>query len=209
MRLRKYEIHITADSVDARWNNSNRPIWMRLLGGGAVALWGALLAYGALLRPDRNGYSGWWRLMHDRFTSQFLIDAVIPLGFGFVVWLLFAALGVRSFFTSGQMLHCDRSQLTVAKIPWVNFNGKWRPRTVPIAAVSQLELAIWPSKTRETYYLILFRADGKRQKVLAGIEAPEGYRILKGLKTLGADVRHDPDMQTLVREAIRDRRAEL
>ena len=63
-------------------------------GSAAVTLWGALFAYGGLLRPDRNGYSGWWRLMHDRFTSQFLIDAVIPLGFAFAVWLLFAALGI-------------------------------------------------------------------------------------------------------------------
>ncbi len=209
MRLRKYEIHIKVDSVDARWDNSNRPIWLRLLGSAAVTLWGALFAYGGLLRPDRNGYSGWWRLMHDRFTSQFLIDAVIPLGFAFAVWLLFAALGIRSFFTSGQMLHCDRSQLTVAKIPWTNFNGKWRSRTFPITAISQLELAVWPTRSRETYYLIRFLVKGKKQKVMAGIDALEGYRILKGLEALGVDVRHDPDMQSLVRETIRDRRAEL
>jgi hypothetical protein len=209
MRLRKYEIRISADAVDARWDNSDRSIWLRLLVGAAVTLWGAVLAYMRLIRPDRNGYSGWWRLMHDHFTSRFLVDVAIPDGMILGMWLFFAALGIRSFFTSGQMLHCDRSHLTISKIPWLNFNGQWRSRTFPIAAISQLEFAIWPTRARETYYLIRFWVKGKRQKILAGIEALEAHRILKGLKSLGVDVRHDPERQSLVRESIRDRRAEF
>jgi hypothetical protein len=209
MALRNYEIRIKTDSVDARWDNSSRPIWLRLLGSAAVALGGALLAYVGLIRPDRNGYSNLWRLMHDHFTSRFLIDAVIPGCYIFLVWLLFAALAIRSFFTSGQMLHCDRSQLTVAKIPWINFNGQWRSRTFPVAEISQMELAIWPTRNRETLYLIRFRACGMEEKILQGINASEGYRILKGVKALGVDVLHGSDARWLAREEIRDRRAEL
>ena len=209
MRMRKYEIHIKADAVDARWDDSDRSLWTRLLFIAVLTAWGALLAYGGLIRPDRNGYSGWWRLMHDHFTSRFVIDAVIPMGFTFAVWLLFAALGVRNFFTSGQMMHCDRSQLTVAKIPWINFNGQWTSQTFPIATVSQMELAIWPTKTRETYYLFRFRVDGKKQKALAGIAAQQGYRLLKSLRALGIDVHHASDAKWMAREELRDQRAEL
>jgi len=209
MRLRKYQIRITAEAVDARWDDSDRSIWLRLWFGAAVALWGAVLAYIGLIKPDRNGYSVWWRLVHDHLTSRFLTNVVIPDGMAFVVWSFFAAMGIRSFFASGQMLHCDRSQLKISKIPWLNFAGQWRSRTFPVAAISEADLAIWPTRTRETSYLICFRVNEKRQKILAGITAIEAHRILKGLKALGVDIRRDPDRSLSVRESIRDRRAEL
>ena len=53
------------------------------------------------------------------------------------------------------------------------------------------------------------RANGKKEKIMRGMEAPEGYRILKGLKALGVDVRDVSDARYLAREAIRDRRADL
>jgi hypothetical protein len=73
-----------------------------------------------------------------------------------------------------------------------------------------VELAIMPyGRRRDSLYLIHFRANGKKEKILRGLEAPEGYRILKGLRALGVDILHDGDARWLAREAIRDRRAEL
>jgi len=208
MRLRKYEVHIKADSVDAKWDNSDRSMWSRLLGIVAVVVSGALLAYRLLLRPDRNGYSNWWRLMHDHFTSRFVNDAVIPICFAFAVWLLFATVGIRNCFTSGQRLHCDRSDLTFAQIPWISFNGKWITRSFPVAVISQMELAVSPDD-RANSFLIRFQVCGMEEKILQGINASDGYRILKGLKVLGVDVHYDPGVRWLAREAIRDQRAEL
>lgn len=208
MRLRKYEIHIGADAVDAKWDNSDRPMRSRLLGVVASAVSGALLTYLLLLRPDRNGYSNWWRLTHDHFTSRFVSDAVIPICFAFAVWLLCAAVGIRSYFTSGQLLHCDRSELTFAQIPWISFNGRWLSRTFSVAVISQMELAVCPDD-RANSFMIRFLTCGMEEKILQGISASDGYRILKGLKILGVDVHLDPGVRWLAQEAIRDQRAEL
>ncbi len=203
---RKYEVHITADAVDTKWDDASRPLWFRVSYVVAVATVGGLLAYFGLLRPDQNGYSALWRLMHDHL---FRVDAGFPFALVFLMWLFFAAMGVRSIFTSGQMLHCDRSELTISKIPWLNFKGEWQSRAFIPAEVSQLELAIWPTRSRETYDFVRFRADDETHKILEGITAPAGYRVLKGLKSLGFDAKDISDVRYLAKEAIRDQRAEL
>lgn len=206
---KKYSIRITADSVDAEWDDINRPIRIRVLGIAAVTCAELVIVYFTFLRPDRNGYSTWFRLMHEHWASGYHRDAGIPIGYAFLLSLIFALLVTRAFFPTGERLRCDRTQLTVEEIPWFNLVGKWSAKSFPIEAISDVTLGIWPTKGRETLYLVSFQAYGKTRKILRGISAPAGYRVLKGLKALGVDALEISDARYFAKEAIRDQRAEL
>jgi hypothetical protein len=207
--MRNYEVHVRADSVDAKWDNSDRPLWFRVLGCAALIGAEALVVYYWLIRPDRNGYSTWWRLVHEPLVFAFLRETAIPAVLGLAVWSFLALYGIRSLLPCGEKLHCDHSELSVAKIPWFSLWGQWSSRTFPVSEVSRAELADWPADRRNIVYLIRFWVCGFEEKALRGIQASEGYRVLKGLKAMGVGVRLDPDTRWLVQQDIRDRRAEF
>ena len=131
------------------------------------------------------------------------IDAVLVLAL--VVFILLV--GIRYFLPFGERLHCDRSALTWSKIPWVSLGDRWVTQSIPVNGIILASYGI--AYKSKGIYGILLDTEGKPWKLFWGIETPEANRILLGLKELGVNVHHDPEMRESIRETLRDRRAEL
>jgi hypothetical protein len=207
MATRHFHIKITPDAVDVSTSESahasRRPgvnVAMMVAGVGFF-LW-------QTFRTDRYGYTLWRCLeRYPRHSWEFR-DALFGMVVMALVTGLFFILGLRGLFPSGETVHCDRSTLTVSKIPFVSFRGKWRTRTFELLYVCSLRYTVLQSGRGESTYGIRFLCGGK-QTMLAGLTAPQAYRILGALKILGADVPEHREMRYVVREALRDRREQL
>ncbi|HEY2460836.1 MAG TPA: hypothetical protein VGI16_08510 [Candidatus Acidoferrum sp.] len=169
------------------------------------------MTYYVVFRPHDgfHGYSWWWTIGHDHAVSEYFIGTVLGalIYFGGLGCALL--LGVRSLFPSGEKLHCDRSQLTVSKIPWISFRGRWTTHVFSLAQVSEMKYGLIRRGTARdpSIYGILFLVDGNRRKILRRIGAPEAARLLRGIKKLGLDVPHDPDILPRMQMALEDRRS--
>jgi hypothetical protein len=210
MYSRKYKVKIGADYVDAKWDSSYRSIPVRVFGSIAMAVLAAAWMYYAVFRPH-HGYAVWWTLTHERASSRYFIETAVAILLNLILSGYILALGVRSLFPSGEKLRCDYSQLIVSKIPWVSFRGRWTTRVFSLAEISQMEYEVLRRGTARdpSVYGIRFLADGKVQKILSRIEAPEASHLLRGLERLGLDIRHDPDTLAKIQETLGDRRSRL
>jgi hypothetical protein len=61
----------------------------------------------------------------------------------------------------------------------------------------------------DSIYGIRFHTVASKDKMLAGVTAPQAYKIIGALKKLGAEAPHQHDMRYEVREALRDQREQL
>lgn len=213
MYSRKYDVKVSADSVDAKWERSHRSIFVRVFGSIATIALAAALMYFVAFLPlhPHDRYTMWYVLRHERVSSRYFIEAAIETLLICALWGFILAVGVRSLFPSGEKLHGDRSQLTVSKIPWANFRGRWMIRAFSRAEILQMEYGILRRGTAKSpsVYGIRFLAGGKVQKILSWIEAPEASHLLRGLERLGFNVRHDPDMLARIQMTLGDRRSRL
>ena len=210
MYSRKYDVKVRADSVDAKWDSSYRSIPLRVFGSIAMGVLAVTWMYLAVFRPH-DGYTAWWAFRHERVSSRYFIEAAIATLFHLIFSGFLLALGVRSLFPSGEKLHGDRSQLIVSKIPWVSFRGQWTTHAFSLAEISQMQYGVLRRGTARdpSVYGIRFLANGKVQKIIRRIEAPEASHLLRGLERLGFDVRHDPNMLARIQETLGDRRSRL
>jgi hypothetical protein len=122
-----------------------------------------------------------------------------PLLFGIILFagmLLWGAL--RSLFPSGQSLTCDRSTLTIGRIPRSSLRGLWRHESFPISAVKDLQFASVAFSGRTPVLGLRFKVEGKTKKTLAGLESPEAAKILDALAGLGVNSVRDPAMPMMV-----------
>jgi phosphoribosylformylglycinamidine (FGAM) synthase PurS component len=53
----------------------------------------------------------------------------------------------------------------------------------------------------------MFNVDGKKKKILYGLEAPEAEPILRALSHLGIDTVHDPGMPMIIEMALERRKS--
>lgn len=103
-------------------------------------------------------------------------------------------------------IHCTRDSLEVITL----LKGKVkRRRAFPHQAVKKIRFgAVSISRYSATCGLI-FEADGKKIKTLAGLESPEAQIILKELDSLGFDIVHDVGMPMMVEMALERRNSWL
>jgi len=184
MPARKCEIRVTADSVDVESGLFGTKLG-RFSFGTLLVAGSSWLAYPTLLRTGGSG---------DR----------VPLGISLVISIAFLLLGIRYFLPFGERLHCDRTRLTWSRVRW---GIRWITRSVPFSEVVGASYAI-VYESKSVHGLVLETYD-ENWKTFWGIEAPEANRILTGLKKLGVNVHHDPEMRHSIRETLRDRRAQL
>ena len=141
----------------------------------------------------------------------------MPKSYDVLTWILVATMlfyglafvwrGFRDMFPSGESLVCESGTLTIGHIPDHVINGRWEYQSFPTSSIKQLSFgAVHMSRYGMTPGLI-FMADGKKKKVLAGLEAPEADQVLKGLANLGVDTVHDPAMPMTVEMALERRKS--
>lgn len=207
MGTRKCEIRVTADSVDVDSDELFGTKTSRLCLGTLLVAGSGWIAYSAFFAPDRRGAWGWNELTRPRAGLAHphidLTGLVLYLSVSFI----FLALGFRYLLPFGERLHCDRSTLTWSRIPWISHRNRWVINSIPFTEVVGVSYAI-VYQSKSVHGIVLETYD-KNWKMFWGIEPPEANRILNGLKQLGVDVHHDPDMRLLIRESLRDRREQL
>ena len=202
-----FEIVITESSIDVRHDVSSESPRGRFYAGLFFLALMTLLLCGLIFLPGKHGRPNMW---HDFSTSPIdSEDFILPLS----LILLFATgsgyIATRyllAAYPSDEAIHCDRSTLTVSKVPWLDASNRtWRTRSYPLGEVSKLRFGIIASAKGSSIYGIRFVATGKDQKILPGIQAPEAAEILKALAILGADVVDDPKLPQKVEEALSKR----
>lgn len=199
-----FEIVISDEAVDVNLKPSASSPHAKRNGLVFILCTSLLVPAFLLFVPGKHG-SMW----HDITAAHTLSDAEVPLafvlaGFGFV-WLL----GLRwseAAWPSDERFHCDRSTLTLARVPLLDFkNRDWQSSSYPLGTVSKIRYAIYASAKGSSIYGLRFKIDGKRHKCLPGLEAPEAQKILCALQQLGADVGVGNDLQKKVDEALSNR----
>jgi hypothetical protein len=212
MRTSDYKIQVTADSVDVecdvplRSSRFPKPQPSPRSIGSAFVLFALVMLYHFCFGHGRD--PSIWRIVVDsRSGSVDFVSNLIPVFLPLALGVFLLAVGIRHFLPFCERLHCDRSTLTWSKIPWLSFGYRRVTRSIPVAEIVRASYAIVYKS--EGYYGIVLDTYDKSWKTFWGIESPEANRILRGLKQLGINVYHDPEMREDIRETLRDRRAEL
>jgi hypothetical protein len=204
-----FDIDITANSVDVRREDATSDsVGQRLLPMVFFTLI-AIFLFWAMMFGSKHGESSVWETLSSRASNSgdFQSAAVFAF-FAALICLFIFLIGIRMLFPLGNKLHCDRSTFTVSKIPWKNLHGKWTTSSYPLGEISLVKFGIVYGG-RATTNALRFNAAGKTQKLFTGIQAPEANKILIGLRDLGVDVPHDPDLKKKVDDTLRERSMSL
>lgn len=197
MPVSSYKVHAGADSLDVQWRG---PARSRVFGAFVIVI---ILAeiYFAMNRGP------WADLLRSHPGSPRSGSIVFESALLLLLLLFFLAIGVRHLLPFAETLHCDRSTLTWSRIPWISFGNRRITHSVPFSEVVGASYAI-VYRSKNIHGIVLETYD-ENWKIFWGIESPEANRILHGLKKLGVNVEHDPEMRASIRETMRDRRAQL
>ena len=200
-----FEISITKDSVDVRRDVS----FLIQRYGSYVGLAYIALAvagfYWVVLYSSHGQISIWEIIREGQAAGSDFVTTAACLALALPIFFM----GARTFFPSGELLHCDRSTFTVSRIPWFNLRGKWTTHSYPLPDISQLRFGMIIRSRGNNFDGLRFSAAGKEQKLFAGLEAPEAHKILRGLPALGVDVLIDPEMRYLDKFALEERAIKL
>jgi hypothetical protein len=186
VREYKYDICVSAESLDAEGSGPYRSSATRYASGSLFIASALYIGYGS------------WKDYSRHPVKELLCGLLV---------MVFFAWGMRSFLPFGERLHCDGSTLTWSKIPWISFGNRWVMRSIPVSEISGARYGLAYRRRGGDLYGILLEAGGQRWKLFAGIESPEANRILHGLRVLGANVQDNREMRYAIRETLRDRKA--
>lgn len=213
-----FNISITTDSVEVSRGDAERqkgdaepPQRGVVLASIVLASIAILIFYWLVLRSSHGDASAWKIVTTYPASDRDFGSSLAALLAGVAISGPIFLAGVRVLFPSGCALRCDRHTFTVSKIPWLNLRGKWVARSYRLSEVSELRFGEIYSAHRggsDTYGLHFLIA-GKKQRLFAGLEAPEAAKILEGFRNLGASVAEDPDMPSRVEETLRQRSMRL
>ena len=207
MRARKCEVRIKADSVDVDSDELFGTKTSRLCFGTLLVALSGWLAYSVFFAQDRTRARGWNEVTRPHAGLPHSHLDLTGLVICLTISIFFLILGIRYLLPFGERLHCDHSTLTWSRIPWISFGNRWITRTVPFTEVVGASYAI-VYQQKNVHGIVLETFD-ENWKMFWGIEPPEANRILNGLKKLGVNVHHDPEMRSQIRESLKDRRADL
>jgi hypothetical protein len=115
--------------------------------------------------------------------------------------------GFRQMFPLGESLECDNKTLTISRIPSYVLTGKWQSESFPIGSVKDVSFATLRMSRYGGTNGLAFFVNGKKKKVLYGLESPEATEILQGLTKLGVNTIHDPGMPMMVEMALERRKS--
>jgi hypothetical protein len=209
MKRGDLDIELTDEAVDVKLNASARSPNAKL-GGFLFIMCGILLMDAALLfMPGKPGHRSMWNNMVSAKSPSDWIAPVLILTAGTIslAWLGFR--WARAAWPSDEHFHCDRTALTLARIPYLDFKSRnWNKTSFALADVSRIRFDAYASAKGGTIYGLRFCVQQTGHKALPGLEAPEAQKILLALQRLGADVIIDKTLQKRVDEAVANRYGE-
>jgi hypothetical protein len=155
-----------------------------------------LVLSGLLFLPGRQGSASMWDgISSSPVGSQgFIVPTVLLLS---APVLMFLGLWRYIVFTwpSDETFQCDRSTVSLSRVPWLDFGNKDREtRSYPLAEIRNVRYQALASVRGTAIYGLRFNTGDETQRVLPGLKPHEADRILKALKALGADVPDDPKL---------------
>jgi hypothetical protein len=116
--------------------------------------------------------------------------------------LIFVLALLRLFCVCTRNLHCTSERLEVIEIQ----RGKVRrTKMFTRSEVGRISFGTISYNRYSVSMGLIFTAAGVKQKILADLECPEAYTILKHLDRLGYDVEHDVGMPMMVEMALERR----
>jgi hypothetical protein len=127
--------------------------------------------------------------------------AAIILFAGTLLWTAF-----RNLFPAGESMTCDRSALTIGRIPGTSLRGRMSYEIIPISTIKEVQFDSVAIGGRTPVMGLRFKVAGETKKTLAGLESPEAARILDALASLGVNVARDPAMPMMVDMALSRRK---
>jgi hypothetical protein len=157
---------------------------------------GALAICGLLFLPGKHSSPSMWHDLSSSpadsgdFIFPFILLLSFPVLMGFLLWryTIFA-------YPSDETVHCDRSTLTISKVRWLDIhNSHWDTRSYALAGIADMRYQEIAYVKGGSIYGLCFIAAGKTERVLPGLKPREADKILKALKTFGADVPDDPTL---------------
>jgi uncharacterized integral membrane protein len=163
----------------------------------------------AAWKPRRSSVLA--RVFYTVFVVIAVIVVVIDFGAALIDRpLIVAALAALLFlpgllwtrFAGINNLHCTRQNLEVIRIVRRRETGRW---LFPRDLVKKVRYAEVAASRYGATFALAFSVEGKKVKVLRGIECPEAQTILRELSRLGFDVVHDIGMPMMVEMALERR----
>jgi hypothetical protein len=142
------------------------------------------------------------------YILVFYLPDILMGGYGFWVALIliFGPSLVWNYLRGSKNLHCTRDNLGVVQVSRGSIRNKW---LFPKSAVKGIRFtSVAYSKYGATFGLV-FTVEGKKVKILYGLECPEAQTILKQLDRLGFEVVHEVGMPLMAEMALKRRNSWL
>jgi len=201
-----FDINITNDFVDVYTGSSVGPKSKHI----ASAFFSLFLVALFIFRVVGAGFSS--SSTSSTRSNGTVLSSLWGAGVALLIlWIIIAAIfyAIRSFFPNGDAIHCTRSELTVRKIPTLNFSGEWKSASFPVKEVTRLHFGIVRFSRYNTATGLLFTVSGKKYKVFDTLQIPEAIQVMDGLQKLGVDVIRDVAEPMAVQMALEQRKSKL
>ncbi len=146
-----------------------------------------------LFLPGRNGSPSMWQDLSssgpDIFACILLLSA--PPFMLLLIWRY-----AVSAYPSDEVFRCDGSTLTISKVRWFDFqnNDNWSTRSYALPEIETMRYKAIASARATSIYGLWFKAGGRIERVLPGLEPREADKILKAVKRFGVNVPDDPKL---------------
>lgn len=195
-----FDLDVTDKRVSVRLNALPTERFCALILFTAI---GALGICAFLFLPGKHGDPSMWHdLSLSRFDSkEFMLPFLFLLCFPFIMGFLLRRY-ITSAYPSDETFQCDGKTLTISRVRWLDIRNKhWNIRSYALSDVENIRYQVVASARGTSIYGLSFIAEGRTERVLPGLDAQEGDKVLKGLKALGADVPDDPALSEKLAEA--------
>ena len=134
----------------------------------------------------------------------FILPSIVNRSYAYLaaLVLIFGPSLLRAYLKGSKNLHGTGDNLEVIQVSRGKVRNKW---LFPKSAIKGVRFAPVAYSRYGTTCGLVFTAEGKKVKILNGLECPEAQTILKQLDRLGFDVVHDVGMPMMVEMALNRR----
>jgi hypothetical protein len=140
-----------------------------------------------LFSPGKHGRPSMW---HDISSAppgsdDLIVGPVILLVFPVFMFLVSRRYVIMAY-PSDERLDCDRSSITMSRVRWLDIhNSHWETKTYPLSDLTDLRYVKVASSRGVTIYGLRFRAAGRNERILPGLNTQQAGVILGAMERFG------------------------